>query len=53
MVALDAVQKIEKSLACAGNRTTIPWFSIPLSGPFMLVKLQTSGKLRFLRICCW
>jgi hypothetical protein len=45
MAALNAVLKIEESLARAGNRTTIPRFPIPLSGPFMLVKLQTSGKL--------
>jgi hypothetical protein len=46
MATLDAVQKKEKSLARAGNRAMIPRFPIPLLGPVMLVKLQTSGKLR-------
>jgi len=53
IAALDAVQKREKSLARAGNRATIPRFPIPLSGPVMLVKLQTSRKLRFVWICGW
>lgn len=53
IAAVDVVQKRKKSLTSAGNRATIPRFPIPLSGPVMLVKLQSSRKLRFVWICGW
>jgi hypothetical protein len=44
----------DREISCpcreSNNESSDP---IPLFGPFMLVKLQTSGKLLFLRICCW